>query len=89
VRADALLTGNQVTGTILDGRSETHYRLQPGADFVIQAFAGLSHSWELMGGVVLEGVSGATDIRKGDDHVVVATIPALRVVAELGLRRRF
>ena len=89
VRADALLTGLQVTGTVLDGRSEAHYRFLPGADFVIQAFAALTHSWELLGGAALEGLSGATDIRTGDDHAVVATIPAIRAVGELGLRLRF
>jgi hypothetical protein len=78
-----------VTGTISDGQSETHYRLLPGADFLIRALVGLTDSWEAIGGAGLEGVSGTTDIRKGDDRVVIATIPAIRVVAEIGLRMRF
>jgi hypothetical protein len=78
-----------VTGTISNGQSETHDRLLPGADLLIRALVGLTDSWEAIGGAGLEDVAGTTDIRRGADRVVIATIPALRVVAEIGLRKRF
>jgi len=88
-RADVLVMQQRVTGNLTNGTQEIHERVLPGGDFVIQSFVALIPRLQVVGGLGLQGLLGSTDLRVGDDHTVVATIPAISVVADLGLRIRF
>ncbi len=89
LQASAVALYHRVTGTDETGETETQRRLLPGGDLSLQAVLGLTPAWELIGGAGIEAAAGGTDLRKGTDLQVVATIPALRVAGHLGLRLRF
>jgi hypothetical protein len=89
LRADVRVIQQHVTANLTNDTREIHERVLPGGDFVIQSFVALTPRWQVVGGAGLQGLLGSTDLRVGDDHTVVATIPAISVVADLGLRIRF
>ena len=88
IRADMLALHHQVTAT-LAGQSETQGRFMPGADLLLSVGFRLTSRVELVAGLGAEMAFGTTEIRTGSPPQTVATIPALREVAEVGLRLGF
>lgn len=89
LRADVLVMQQHVTANLTNETQEIRERVLPGGDFVIQSFVALTPRLQVVGGLGLQGLLGSTDLRVGGDHTVVATIPVISVVADLGLRIRF
>lgn len=88
LRGDVLLLRHQVTRTA-SGEDESSGRFVPGADLVAATTLRLASGWEALVGVGAELAWGTTEIRDGTAHVVVATIPALRAIAQAGFRIGF
>jgi hypothetical protein len=89
IRADVLALRHEVRGTGAGGETETQRRVLPGADLLGQAVFRLAPRVEVVTGLGVEVAFGTTDIRMGNARVTVATIPALRPMAEAGLRVGF
>lgn len=89
LQVSAVVLYHRVTGTDAGGETETQNRLLPGGELFLQAAFAFTRAWELVGGAGFEAAFGATDLRKGAERQVVATIPVARAVARLGLRLRF
>jgi hypothetical protein len=91
VRASALAIVHRVRSDVDSdgGRAETHDRWLPGGDLRIQSSLRLGSRavWVLSAGAEL--AAGSTEIRKGSDRLVVATIPPVTLVGETGLRLMF
>jgi hypothetical protein len=86
LRADVLAIVHRVRADGDAGPAEVHDRWLPGADFRLQSALRLGRRVEWLVGGGVEVAAGATDIRKGSSRAIVATIPALRVLGETGLR---
>jgi hypothetical protein len=89
VRADALALRHQVSGAVLAGQTENRGRLLPGFDLLAQALLRVGARIELLAAGGSEVAVGATEIRSGSTRVTVATIPALRLTGEIGVRVGF
>jgi hypothetical protein len=89
VRADALAIVHRVRADATDQPAETHDRWLPGADFRVQSAVRLSRRVDWLVGAGVEAAGGPTEIREGSGHATVATIPALRLIGETGLRLVF
>ncbi|MES1164971.1 MAG: hypothetical protein ABUR63_04385 [Verrucomicrobiota bacterium] len=87
-RADVMVLRHQVTGHAM-GLTETHARVQPGAEIAGQVGLHLSARVDLVLALGLELAFGSTDLRTGTTPAVVATIPPLRAISQLGLRLDF
>ena len=88
LRGDVLLLRHQVT-RIAAGDDESMGRFVPGGDLVAGTALRLASGFETLVGVGAELSFGTTEIRDGTAHVVVATIPALRAIAQAGFRVAF
>ena len=89
VRADALILRHQVSGAVIPGQSEDRGRFLPGVDLLAQAAVRVSARVDLVAAAGGEAALGNTAVRSGETPVTVATIPALRLTAEMGLRVGF
>jgi hypothetical protein len=89
LRADALALIHRVRADADGGPAETHDRWLPGGDLRVQAALRLGRRVDWLLGVGAEAAAGATEIRKGASRATVATIPALRLLGETGLRLMF
>lgn len=89
VRLGALAILHRVRADADGGPAETHDRWLPGADLRIQSSVRLGSNLVWMLGVGVDAAAGSTEIRKGDDRVVIATIPPVTLVGETGLRVMF
>ena len=87
-RADALLLRHQITRTRA-GDEESLGRFVPGADLVAALDVHVASGFELLVGCGAEYSLGTTEVRDGTAHVVVATIPPLRAIAQVGFRVGF
>jgi hypothetical protein len=84
--ADALLVYSQVTRSASTPPAETKSRFLPGAALMLDGEIAASPV-VLAAGVGLEFAFGTTDVRLGQE--VVASIPRVRALGELGVRYRF
>jgi len=82
-RIDALAIVHRVRA---DPEAEVHSRWLPGGDLRLQSAVRMADHADWLIGVGVEAAPGATDIRRGSNLATVATIPALRLLAETGLR---
>jgi len=89
VRAGALAILHRVRADADDGRTETHDRWLPGGDLRIQSGVRLGRRAVWVLGAGAEVAAGSTEIRKGSDRLVVATIPPVTLVGETGFRLMF
>jgi len=89
VRADALALRHQVSGAVIAGRTEDQGRFLPGFDLLAQVVLRVSARIDLLAAGGSEVAVGATEIRSGRTRVTVATIPALRLTGEIGVRVGF
>jgi hypothetical protein len=88
LRADALALHHQVSATTA-GQAESQGRFLLGADLLVVVALRLTSRVEFVAGVGSEMAFGTTEIRTGSTHQTVATIPALREIAEAGIRLGF
>jgi hypothetical protein len=89
LRADALAIVHRVRADPTEGGAEIHDRWLPGADFRVQSAVRLGRRVDWLIGAGVEVAGGSTEIREGSGREVVATIPALRLIGETGLRLLF
>jgi hypothetical protein len=89
LRADALAMRHQVSASVIAGRSETEGRFQAGVDVMAQLGLRIGARLQVLAAAGAEETFGTTEIRTGNPPVTVATIPALRLTAELGVRVGF
>ncbi len=85
---DMLALHHQVTATGA-GQAESRGRFMPGADVLLSAGFRLTSRVEAIARLGAEMAFGTTDIRTGSPPQTVATIPALREIAEAGFRLGF
>ncbi len=88
LRADALALHHQVSATT-GGQAESQGRFLPGADLLVVGALRLTSRVEFVAGLGSEMAFGTTEVRMGSTHQTVATIPALREIAEAGIRLGF
>ena len=89
LRADALVVRQQVRGSAMPGLDENRGRFLPAADLMAQLAVRAGHRVELLVAAGGEASLGTTTIRRGAPPAPVATLPALRVSAEIGVRVGF
>ncbi|HET6146238.1 MAG TPA: hypothetical protein VFH68_01805 [Polyangia bacterium] len=89
LRADAIALRHDVRATVLPGRPEQRTRYLPAADLLAQLAVRVGRRFEILAAGGVEGALGRTDLRSGQTPVTVASIPALRLTAEAGLRVGF
>jgi hypothetical protein len=87
LRVDALALVHRVRADA--GPAETHDRWLPGGDLRVQSALRLGRRVDWLLGVGAEVAAGTTEIRKGPSRTTVATVPALRLLGESGLRLVF
>ena len=88
IRMDALLVRQQVMRTGA-GQTESLGRFVPGADLGAVVALRVTTRAEIVVGLGVEATFGKTDVRDGSAHVVVANIPALCGVGQVGVRVGF
>jgi len=88
LRADALALHHQVSATTA-GQAESQGRFLLGTDLLVVVALRLTSRVEFVAGLGSEMAFGTTEIRTGSTHQTVATIPALREIAEAGIRLGF
>jgi hypothetical protein len=89
VRADAMALSHRVSGARVGGQAEEHARLVPGLDLLAQVALRVAARIDLMVAAGAEAALGKTEVRTGATLATVATIPPIRLTAELGLRVGF
>jgi hypothetical protein len=89
VRIGALAILHRVRADADGGLAEARNRWLPGAEIRIQSSVRLGSNLVWMLGAGADAAAGSTEIRKGDDRVVVATIPPVTLIGETGLRLMF
>ncbi len=88
-RADAMALSHRVNGSGVGGQPEEHARLVPGLDLLAQVALRVAARIDLMLAAGAEAALGKTEVRSGATLATVATIPPIRLTAELGLRVGF
>ena len=89
LRADAIALRHDVRGTVIPGQPEQHVRYLPATDLLAQLAVRVARRLEIVAAGGVEAALGSTAVRTGETPVTVATIPALRLTAEAGLRVEF
>jgi len=89
VYGDLLWTAHWVRRESSGDSGESRGRMLPAVDLGLAASLPVRSSFRLVMALGGELALGRTDLRTGDDHVVVATIPPARAVARVVLRYAF
>ena len=89
LRSDLLVIAQRVHGVASEEAPETRQRFLPGADAMAIGLVRVGDAINALAALGGEATFGKTDVRVGNDHNTIATLPVVRLVAYLGLRVGF